>query len=367
MEETRFQGSLSGLPFARLISLLWQEEKSGSLKIRKDNQEKTLFIDKGQMAVERSSFAEREFLQFLVKKNLLDQPSPESCEKAAAQNSSPLTKMLLELDLFSPSRMWKLMEIFQKRDIFPVFDWPEGEYMFDAENLPQKSDILFFIQTPGFILQGVRRMKNYDLIRAHLPAQNSALRIFHSRSLNEVGLGPEEKYILRLIENKTELETLYETSQLGKKETQKVIFALSSLGIIGFAEQNETKAVSSKPSQAEMKKILEAFDAKCSYIHKYISKELGPLALNVLEKCQEEIKPSLSPSFQKAELRADGRLDTRSILKSDLNHLAENERAILVRDMNEILAAEILAVKKTLGNEHERALVKNLEKIGEVE
>lgn len=367
MEETRFQGNLTGLPFARLFSLLWQEEKSGSLKIRKDNEEKTLCLDRGQMAVEQSSFPQREFLQFLVKSDLLDRSSLERCEKSAAQSNLPLTKTLVELDLFSPSRLWKLIEIFQKREILPVFDWAEGEYILDAENLPHESDILFFIQTPSFILQGVRRMTNHDLIKAQLPAQNCALRILHPKNLNDVELRPEEKYLLRLVENKIELDTLYETSQLGKKETQKVIFGLSSLGIIGFAEQDETKAVSSKHSPAELKKILEAFDAKCSYIHKYISKELGPLALNVLEKCQEEIKSCLSPSFQKAELKADGRLDTRSILKSDLSHWAESERAVLVRDMNEILAAEILAVKKTLGNEHERALVKNLEKIGEVE
>lgn len=367
MEETRFQGNLTGLPFAQLLSLLWQGEKSGCLKIIKDNKEKTLYIDKGRMAVEQSSFPEREFLQFLVKKDLLDRSSLERCEKSAAQNNFPLTKTFLELDLFSPTRLWKLIEIFQKRDILPVFDWPEGEYIFDAENLAQGSDILFCIQTPSFILQGVRRMKNYDIIRAHLPAQNCALRIFHPCGLNEVELEPEEKYVLKLIENKTELETLYEISQLGKKETQKVIFGLSSLGIIGFAEQNETKVVSPKSSPPEMKKILEAFGAKCSYIHKYISKELGPLAMNVLEKCHEEIKPCLSPPFQKAKLGADGIVDMRSILKSDLSHWAENERALLVRDMNEILAAEILAVKKTLGNEHERALVKNLEKIGEVE
>jgi hypothetical protein len=34
--------------------------------------------------------------------------------------------------------------------------------------------------------------------------------------------------------------------------------------------------------------------------------------------------------------------------------------------MDEILVAEVLAVKRTLGPEHESTLVKNLEKIGDL-
>jgi hypothetical protein len=39
----------------------------------------------------------------------------------------------------------------------------------------------------------------------------------------------------------------------------------------------------------------------------------------------------------------------------------------LLRDLNEILISEILAVKKNLGHEHEAILINNLERIGEME
>ena len=53
-----------------------------------------------------------------------------------------------------------------------------------------------------------------------------------------------------------------------------------------------------------------------------------------------------------------------SLLKAKISLFSEEDRKVLLRDLNEILAAEVLAVKKTLGNEHESALIENLKEQG---
>jgi hypothetical protein len=48
-----------------------------------------------------------------------------------------------------------------------------------------------------------------------------------------------------------------------------------------------------------------------------------------------------------------------------LTLFTEESRKQFIRVLNEILMAEVLAVKKALGNAHEAGVVKSLEKIGE--
>jgi hypothetical protein len=85
----------------------------------------------------------------------------------------------------------------------------------------------------------------------------------------------------------------------------------------------------------------------------------------VLGKSLDEVRPRLGRYFQDAELRGDGRIDIGPAVKPGPNAVQDELRKTLVRSLNEILAAEVLAVKRTLGNSHESSLVRNLEKVGE--
>lgn len=364
MEETGLQGNLTEFPFAQLLFRCWQREKSGCLKIKKDEVEKRLYIEKGEIAVKKDSFPEKNFLQNLVEKNILNSSSHKEHENSASLNDSSLIKALIELDTFSPSKLWELMETFFKEDLFPVFDWSQGEYLLDSADLPIEPGVLFKIQTLNFILEGVRKMKNIDLIKAHIPPEDSAIQILQPHYQNQIKLEPPEKYLLEVIAEKNELKTICESSELGEKETQKTLFALSSLGIIGTPQESAKESFSQESAPAGFNKTLDAFNEKCIYIYKYISKEIGPVALNVLGKCLEEIKDHLSPLSQRIEMGPDGRIKMDSLLKTKISLFSEEDRKVLLRDLNEILAAEVLAVKKTLGNEHERALVENLKRQG---
>lgn len=118
-------------------------------------------------------------------------------------------------------------------------------------------------------------------------------------------------------------------------------------------------------SELKVDKILDGFNEKFSYIYKYISKELGPVALNTIEKCLEETKSYLSPLLQEIKVTSSGRIDMSPIFKTNLIFSSKKTQMNLIKDLNEILVAEVLAVKKNLGNEHESVVVKNLKKIGE--
>jgi hypothetical protein len=48
-----------------------------------------------------------------------------------------------------------------------------------------------------------------------------------------------------------------------------------------------------------------------------------------------------------------------------LNLFTEETRKSFIRVLNEILAGEVLAVKKALGNAHEAGVIESLERIGE--
>ena len=115
-------------------------------------------------------------------------------------------------------------------------------------------------------------------------------------------------------------------------------------------------------SHRELNTILTSFNRKWLFVYKYISKELGPVAQNILEKSLEDAKARLSPLFQIVKLHSDGNIDTSSVLKAKFNFSSQGTKQTLLLGLNEIIVSEVMAVKKTLGDEHEAILIQNLHK-----
>jgi len=87
-------------------------------------------------------------------------------------------------------------------------------------------------------------------------------------------------------------------------------------------------------------------------------REVGPIAENVLEKYLAGLRESRKDVLAGVKLQKDGTLDG-AVLERNVNRLAEEQkRSLLVDALNELLYAELLAVKRTLGAEHEAAIIR---------
>jgi len=311
------------------------------------------------------SFSERDFEIKLMLSHILNSQQVEEGASYARENKVSFPRALVECGLLPPSRVWEILAEFWTEDLIPLFDRPRAEYVFDSNsNLPQ-ARIFTVVSTLEFILQGIRRMKNFSLIEVGLPPDIESLQILSPAYADIFQFDAPEKYVLNLIRQTPRLQEVYALSQLGKKETQRVIFGLLHLGLAGLSQQKNKVKPPSELSSAGMEKIWSDFNDKCSYIFKYISKEIGPVALNVLEKALDEVRARLGPPLQGLELRDDGRIEFKPFPLLSLSLYNEESLKNFIRVLNEILVAEVLAVKKTLGNAHEAAVVRNIERIGE--
>jgi hypothetical protein len=85
---------------------------------------------------------------------------------------------------------------------------------------------------------------------------------------------------------------------------------------------------------------------------------VGPIAENVLEKYLSTLRESRKQVFGAVRLQKDGTLDA-AFIERNLSQVPEDQRRpMLVDAFNELLYAELLAVKRTLGAEHESQIVR---------
>lgn len=363
-EKIWLHGDLSESPFASLLCRIRKSRRTGCLQVKTGKMEKKIEFENGDICAVPDLINKNKFAKFLLEIKLISSSLDEKCKKHAKKNNSTYIQALHEQDALPMEKLWKLIYSFAIEDLFPLFDIAKAEYFFNSDYPLEAEQIFFSIPTLSIISEGVRQMQNFDIIEAKIPKVNKMLYLLTPDYMEQIKLNPPEKYISHLIESRKKMEDILDKSRLGKSITKKIVFLLISLGLVSSSEKTLKNLYVNKLSQAKIHKIQEVFNLKCSYIYKYISKEIGPAAFNVLEKCFKDTKSHLSPYSQDISLNNEGKFELQSALKTNLSQLEKDSQQLFLKDLNEILAAEILAVKKSLGNEHESVLVKNLEKIG---
>ena len=367
MDEGLRRGNLSRVPFARLLTEIWQDEFSGRLTVQGPAGAKSLTFEAGALIVDRAALAEKDFLQSLLMSGEVDLLSLARCEEYAQARHVSTVRALLEIPLLETARLWPRLESFVREETFRLFDAQEAEFVFEPSPAPPGPALVREEFLPNLVLEGGRRMSNIQVITQHLPPGHETIRNLTPYFLDLLDLAPPEKYFLELLGAEKSLAELIAASDLSERESQRTLFIFLCLGIAGTrAAKPKTAKFPAELTLADVDKLLSVFNTKCSAIYKYISKEIGPVASSVIEKSLEEVRGRLDPAFQGFELKPDGRIELKSVLKTTMNLISDETRRNLCRSLDEILVAEVLAVKRTLGSVHEAALIRGLEKIGEV-
>jgi hypothetical protein len=147
-------------------------------------------------------------------------------------------------------------------------------------------------------------------------------------------------------------------SEIGDNETLKVLYALLSTGILKVKGKKVRTLDQDFVPEDTLYSVLTSFNQMYSYIFRYMVREVGPIAENVLEKYLGTLREARKDVFLGVRLQKDGSLDP-SAVERNLNKAPEDaRRPLLVDSLNELLYAELLAVKRTLGAEHESTIIK---------
>jgi hypothetical protein len=353
MEKDWFTGDVSDLAFPYILFQIWREKLTGNLEVKTDPPSSLTFKN-GDICVLAEQIQNSGFISRL--KSL-------STSTTARRKNARTIQDLLEHRHFAPDELWQTLRSLVIGDVTALFDFTSAPYAFQNEGHWEEHEILFYIPVPDLILDGIRGMTNTKLIEAQFQEEDQSLKLLFPEYLQRLPLSAPEIYLYHVVKKQSSVQAILASSQLGKSATRRILYAFLALGIAGLPRTAVFSGKGQDISQSDIYHLMEGFNRTFAYIYKYISKEIGPASLNVLEKCLEETKPSLSSLFQNFRFDREGRIEISSVPITSASVQGRELKQTLLQDLNEILAAEILAVKRILGNVHEAALVKNLGRI----
>lgn len=361
-------GSLGELDVAAILARMHAQALDGQLKISAARFTKTLWLQDGRIIFAQSSLADDALGHFLLGRGVIDAAQLEKSRRRMQKNHSRLGRALLELGLLTPEQLWSEVGAQLRAIVFSLFPLRAGRYDIGRPSEDARENIQLELPVPEAILEGVRRIADGEFIESRFAA-GTDLFASPGRAIGVVTLKPHEAHVLSLVREATPLDEVLARSELLRIDTLQVLYALRSLGMVCDRPQpGRAQTPHSLPSPPttfiSFEEILEHYNAKFEYIYRVLSKEIGPVAHTILADAITAILDSIPPCFRGVEIRGNGRIDDKSILKSVWYEDFNEASGEFLRGLEEILYAEIYAVKRHLGKEQETLLLQWIRKPG---
>jgi len=349
------RGHLSRLPLPEVLQFLRQEKATGILTVVAGGARKAIYLRAGRVVFGSSNLPNDRLGEILIREGKITGDEYAASIQGISRGKRQ-GRVLVEMGALSPKDLWNGVQFQIREIVYSIFSWEEGLFQFEGSNLPEKERITVDLDVVEVILHGIRRVDATGPTQARFPELDLVLERVSQQAVPP--LEPYEEHVLRLIDGERSVLELCKESEIGDSETLKLLYGLVSAGVVRSKGKKVRALDQDFVPGDDMWSIVASFNQMYGFVFKYMVREVGPIAENVLEKYIATLRQSRADVFEDVRLQGDGTLDT-AIVERNLARLPEERRrSALVEGLNELLYAELLAVKRTLGAEHEAAVIR---------
>jgi hypothetical protein len=351
------KGQLADLSVPDLLQQLRATNATGILTLVAGGARKALYMKDGRVVFASSNLPNDRLGEILLREGKITVEEYDASIKAITKGRRQ-GKALIEMGALSPKDLWEGVQFQVKEIVYSIFNWDEGQFHFEESSLPEKERITVDLDVRDLLLAGLRRVDASGRVQSRYPESDVLLERVETEKA-----GPLESYenhVLALVDGERSVLDISRESEIGDNETLKVLYALLCTGVLRVKGRKVHALDQDFVPVDSVYSVLDSFNQMYEHIFKYMVREVGPIAENVLEKYLGSLRDGRKDVFGGVKLQKDGTLDI-TVIERNLNKFPEEQRRVLLVDgLNELLYAELLAIKRTLGAEHEAAIVKAL-------
>ena len=349
------RGRLSDVSLPEMLIFLKVSQKTGVLSFVQTGVRKALFFLEGRVVFAASSLSQDRLGEVLLRGGKISADEYLRLSQRI-RGGQRLGKAMIESGVLAPRDLWWGIEQQVREIVWSLFTWEEGSFQFEESDRPRSEKITINLEVEALTVEGIRRISGTGTISNHFVPVDTILE--RTAKLSPVPLEPYEEHVLRQVNGKKTVAEICKDSEIGEAETRKVLHTFMAVGVIAVKGRKQAPLDPEAIERADYRGMVELYNQMYKYLFRHMSGEVGPIAEIILEKYLGELKGRPHSLFERVRLRRDGSLDPQQIELNVTRVKPFERRNRLVEALNELLYAELLAVKRTLGASHEAQLIK---------
>lgn len=239
------KGNLRDFSTTQLLNLINLARKTGTLSIQNNGEEAHMSFQEGKliyayMGEERDNH----LAQILHKAGKLSKEQAHIIEtKVQGKTDRQIGYLLIQAGHVTQSDIMQSVRQNVLNIVYRLFTWAEGLFQFEANKLPSPNHITIPIDLESVIMEGSRRLKEWEILQEELPDLENSLR-FTERpdgKLRNINLTVEEWKVISLIDPRNSMRKIAQANNLSDFEIRRIIYGMLQAGLVELVQSAKPK------------------------------------------------------------------------------------------------------------------------------
>lgn len=357
-EGVPLRGDFSELGLPEILDFLKTTARTGVLLLRNGATTKTVHFKRGVVIFATSNIPDERFGEMLLSSGKISKEQFDEASKFVSRGKR-LGKVLVEMQALSPKDLWNEVRRQVQEIAYSVLAWESGSFQFIEGSEKTGENITTSLTVPELLLNGLRKIKTRGVFSRKIPSRDVIFeRVLPVNRPHGLQFEEYEKHVFKLVDGNRSVQEVCDLSEIGDFETLKTLYIFFCIGYLHVKGKRHGFEEERKEIQ-ELMQLVKDYNSLFSFLYHYLLREVGPITENILEKYLGRLKVSQPEVFGRVTIRSRGSLSEERIIEN-IKAIGSDRRAILVNALNEYLYSAILAIRRTLGPEHEKKVIETL-------
>ena len=247
------KGNLRDFSTTQLLNLISLARKTGTLTIQHSSDDAHMSFREGKLVYAYIGEDGNHLTTVLQNSGKL---SPEQAQIIFSHAEGKSDKQLGHL-LITAGRVTQNDIIQSVRQnvldiVYKLFTWSDGSFRFDANKMPSSGHITIPIDLESVIMEGSRRLKEWEILQDEIPDLDIALRFTENPDarLKNINLTVEEWRVVSFVNPRNTIRQIAKANNLSDFEIRRIIYGMLQAGLVEFVGTPKPKATAEQTQTA---------------------------------------------------------------------------------------------------------------------
>jgi hypothetical protein len=244
------KGNLRDFTITQLLNLINLARKTGTLFIEGPAEQVTVSFREGKLAYAQATNQDNSLVYVLYKAKKLSAAQQRALKaRAGHMSDKELGLLLINANYLSQQEVILSLQSYFVEIVNQLFTWAEGLFRFETNLLPPDDKITLKISLENVIIDGSRRLKEWEQLQDEIPSLDMALKFAERPGVNirNFNLSAKEWQVVSYINPKNSIKQIAKTNHLSDMEIRRIIYGLLQAGLVEIIRPQET---SQRPTPA---------------------------------------------------------------------------------------------------------------------
>ena len=233
------KGHLRDFSTTQLLNLVNLARKTGTLTIDTRDAQARLCFKEGKLIYSALNGQGASLATVLHQAGKITEEQARMIQaQASAKSDKELGLLLMNAGYVSQADIVQSVRTYILNNVYPLFTWSEGTFRFESNVLPFEDRITIPIDLESVIMEGSRRMKEWERLQDELPHLDMALKFADRPNVNlrNINLSVEEWRVVSFINPRNTVRQIAQYNNLSDFQIRKIVYGLLQAGLVELVQ-----------------------------------------------------------------------------------------------------------------------------------